>query len=98
MISSMTIWYSEDYFRDINAPAVLIQVPSTFACAQRIHEIADAVGIPAFTADPTQYTSIDGGGHLDAISAHKWSTQFVDWLTQLPQSSRHSRAKKNSHA
>jgi hypothetical protein len=76
---------AKDYGRDIDAAAVLIQVPSTFACAQRIREIADAVGIPAFTVNPTQYTSVDGGGHLDGISAHRWSTQFFDWLTQLPQ-------------
>jgi hypothetical protein len=63
----------------------LIQIPSAFACAQRVHELASAVGAPAFTVDPTQFTSIDGGGHLDSVSAQEYSRQLFAWLAQLPE-------------
>jgi len=64
---------------------VLIQLPSVFACAQRIHEIAAALDVPAFTVDPTQFSATDGGGHLDGISARKYTTMLFDWLEQQPE-------------
>jgi hypothetical protein len=76
---------AEDYLKKLGGTVVLIQMPSAFACAQRVHEIADTVGVSAFTVDPTQYSSVDGGGHLDGVSAHKWSTQFFTWLEQSPE-------------
>jgi hypothetical protein len=72
------------YLRAIGGVAVLIQVPSIFACAQRVHEIADAVGVLSFTVDPTLFSSNDGGGHLDAVSARKYSTMLFAWLENLP--------------
>lgn len=75
---------AKDYLKELGSAAVLIQIPSEGACAQRVHEIADALGVSAFTVDPTQYSTVDGGGHLDGVSAHKWSTQFFDWLAQTP--------------
>jgi len=73
-------------YRDaIGGALVLIQVPSTFACSQRVHEIAAALGVPAFTVDPTQFTSIDGGGHLDGISARNYSTMLFEWLERQPE-------------
>jgi hypothetical protein len=64
---------------------VLIQVPSAFACAQRVHEIAAAVGVSSFTVDPTLFSNNDGGGHLDAVSARRYSTVLFAWLEQLPE-------------
>jgi hypothetical protein len=51
----------------------------------RIHELAAALGVPSFTVDPTQFTSNDGGGHLDARGARKYSTMFFAWLEQQPE-------------
>lgn len=76
---------AKDYIREIGGAVTLIQMPSEFACAQRVHEIAHAVGVSAFTVDPTQFSSVDGGGHLDGIGAHKWSTRFFAWLAQSPE-------------
>jgi hypothetical protein len=65
--------------------AVLIQVPSAFACAQRVHEIAAALNVRALTAPAAQFTSGDGGGHLDGVSARKYTAQLFAWLEQLPE-------------
>jgi hypothetical protein len=43
---------ARSYLNEIGSDAVLIQVPSSFACAQRVHEPAAAVGVPAFTVRP----------------------------------------------
>jgi hypothetical protein len=70
------------YLKEIGGAAVLIQVPSAFACAQRLHELSAALTVPAFTVDQTQFTSIDGGGHLDGISARKYTAMLFAWLEQ----------------
>jgi hypothetical protein len=76
---------AREYAKAIGGEVILIQVPSSFACAERVHELASALGAPVFTVDPTQFTSYDGGGHLDRIGARKYSTMFFDWLAQLPE-------------
>ena len=73
------------YLDKIGGEAVLIQVPSSFACAQRVRELAAATGVTAFTVDQTQFTSVDGGGHLDDISARKYTAMLLGWLNQTPE-------------
>jgi hypothetical protein len=72
------------YLDQIGGATVLIQVPSAMACAQRVHELAAAVGVPAFTVDETQFSTIDGGGHLDRNSAGKYTAMLLGWLEQTP--------------
>ena len=74
---------AKSYVKAIGGDVALVQVPSAFACAQRVRELAAAVGVPAFTTDPTQFTSIDGGGHLDGPSAHRYSLMLAEWLERL---------------
>jgi len=76
---------AREYVRAIGGTVVLIQIPSAFACAQRVHEIAVAIEASALTVDATQFSSTDGGGHLDKISAQKYSGIFFTWLEQLPE-------------
>jgi hypothetical protein len=73
------------YFEAIGGSVVLMQVPSAFSCPQRVHELASAVAVPGFTVDAPQFSSTDGGGHLDGVSAKKYSTEFFAWLEQLPE-------------
>jgi hypothetical protein len=72
------------YLNEIGGTAVLIQVPSSFACAQRVHELATSVGVSAFTVDQTQFSSSDGGGHLDQPSARKYTGLLLAWLHHTP--------------
>jgi hypothetical protein len=76
---------ARDYVKAIGGSVVLMQVPSVVACAQRLHELASALAVPSFTVDPTQFSTVDGGGHLDLPSARKYSTAFFGWLEQLPE-------------
>ena len=75
---------ARSYLNEIGSDSVLIQVPSSFACAQRVHELAAAVGVPAFTVNQTQFSSSDGGGHLDQPSARKYTGLLLAWLQQTP--------------
>jgi hypothetical protein len=75
---------AKDFVKEIGGAVVLIQVPSSFACAQRVEELGAGIAAPSFTVDASQFTSIDGGGHLDRKSARKYSTMLFDWLEQLP--------------
>jgi hypothetical protein len=72
------------YVEAIGGAVFLIQMPSAFACAQRVQELASALAVPAYTVDPTQFSTTDGGGHLDGISARKYTTTFFGWLEQQP--------------
>ncbi len=73
------------YITEIGGVVILIEVPNAFACAQRVHELGSFLGVPAFTVGQTEFTSTDGGGHLDAASAHKYSEMLFAWLEQLPE-------------
>ena len=76
---------AQRYLAEVGGAAVLIQVPSKFACAQRVQELASALKIPALTVDETQFTAIDNGGHLDSAGAQKYSNILFAWLEQLPE-------------
>lgn len=67
----------------LGGSAVLVQVPSAVSCARRVHEIAAALTVPALAVPVTQFTSIDGGGHLDGVSARKYTTLLLAWLEQF---------------
>ena len=73
------------YVKEIGSAVVLIQVPSKFACAQRSHELGAALNVSALTVDPTEYTTIDNGMHLDAAGAQKYTKTLLSWLEQLPE-------------
>ncbi len=74
------------YVRALGGGAlVLTQVPSRVSCDQRVYELASALNVPAFTVDATQFSSWDGGGHLDGVSARKYTTMFFAWLEQRPE-------------
>jgi hypothetical protein len=73
------------YFEALGGPAILIQVPSAFSCAQRVHELASVVALPSFTTEPEQFSTSDGGGHLDRVSARRYTAMFFEWLEQVPE-------------
>jgi hypothetical protein len=68
------------YMDQIGGRVVLIQVPSVLACSPRIRHLADALGIPGFTVVPEQFSSGDGGGHLDRKGAKKYTAMLFAWL------------------
>jgi hypothetical protein len=73
------------YVEEIGGIVVLTQVPSRYSCIQQVRDIAAALAVPLFTINAEQFSSVDGGGHTDAVSAHRYTKAFFDWLVQLPQ-------------
>ena len=84
------------YVAEIGGAVILTQVPSKFSCARRINEIASGLAVPAFNVDAERFSSPDGGGHLDRISAQRYSTMFFSWLEQLSEFQRISKSKRES--
>jgi hypothetical protein len=73
------------YVGVIGGTVVLTQVPSRFSCARRVQAIAAGLAAPAFVVDAEQYSSPDGGGHLDRDSARRYSASFFTWFEELPE-------------
>jgi hypothetical protein len=73
------------YFDAIGGAVILIQVPSVLACSPRIRHLASALGVPAFTVVPEEFSSGDGGGHLDRKASRMYTTRIFAWLEQLPE-------------
>ena len=83
--SPREIEYAKRYVEAIGGVVVLTQVPSKFSCARRVDGIASALAVAALTVDAEQFSSPDGGGHLDRASARKYSALFFSWLERLPE-------------
>jgi len=73
---------AKKFLREIGGEHILMLVPSVIACNQRVKELGEALGVSAFTVDPTQFSSGDGGGHLDRRGSIKYSKLFFAWLEQ----------------
>jgi hypothetical protein len=73
------------YFDAIGGAVILIQVPSVIACAARIQHLASVLGVPSFTVTPEEYSTSDGGWHLDRKSSRMYTTRFLEWLERLPE-------------
>jgi hypothetical protein len=81
---SKEIEAASKFIHEIGGDVVVTQVPSKFSCYKRAQEIASALGVPLFAPDPSEFSTTDGGGHLDEISSTKYSKDFFAWLEQIP--------------
>ncbi|MGA7805250.1 hypothetical protein [Bradyrhizobium sp.] len=72
------------YVEALGGIAVLTQTPNKDSCARRVLDIASALTTPAITVDATQFTTADGGTHLDRIGAHEYTAVLFSQLEQLP--------------
>lgn len=75
-----TIELARQYLKDIGGRVVLMLVPHSQYCTTQAYELAKALGIEVLVPPDTEYTTIDGGGHLDRKGAIKF-TNFL--LTKL---------------
>jgi hypothetical protein len=64
----------------LKAPIVVTQIPSSFGCYRRAQRIASAIEAPLFAPDPADFSSTDGGSHLDQVSSARYTHEFLDWL------------------
>ena len=66
-VTPAAIDVAREYLKDIGGRAVLILVPHSQGCPQQVQELSAAMGVEAILPPPitSDYTTSDGGGHLD---------------------------------
>jgi hypothetical protein len=47
--------------------------------------LASALGIPDFTVAPKQFSTFDGGWHLDNNGSRLYTAKLFAWLEQQPE-------------
>ncbi len=73
---------ARNFATGIEGPIILTQIPSKFSCYRRAQQIASALGAPLFAPDPQNFSSTDGGSHLDGASSAIYTRAFLEWLVQ----------------
>ncbi|XUM22130.1 hypothetical protein ACRAVF_00335 [Bradyrhizobium oligotrophicum S58] len=71
---------ARDFVQSLGAPAVLTLVPNFHGCLTQVREIAAAIGVETALPARTDYSSWDGGGHLDARGAADFTRDLVGAL------------------
>ncbi|MET0222621.1 MAG: hypothetical protein ABW213_18375 [Tardiphaga sp.] len=71
---------ARDFVRSVDAPVVLTLIPNFHGCFNQVKEVAEAVGIETALPARTDYSSWDGGGHLDRNGAIDFTRDLVDAL------------------
>jgi len=71
---------ARDFVRSVGAPVVLTIVPNFHGCLTQVREIAEAVGVEIALPARTDYSSWDGGGHLDRNGAIEFTRDLVSAL------------------
>lgn len=71
---------ARDLVRSLGAPVVLTLVPNFHGCLTQVREIADAIGVETALPARTDYSSWDGGGHLDGRGAADFTRDLVGAL------------------
>jgi hypothetical protein len=71
---------ARDFFRSLGAPVVLMLVPNFHGCLTQMREIADAAGIEMALPARSDYSSWDGGGHLDRRGSITFTRDLVSAL------------------
>ncbi|WP_315721150.1 MULTISPECIES: hypothetical protein [unclassified Bradyrhizobium] len=73
---------ARDMVRSLGAPVVLAFVPNFHGCLTQVREIAAAIGIETALPSRTDYSSWDGGGHLDGQGAADFTRDLINALEQ----------------
>lgn len=71
---------ARDLMTALGAPVVLTLVPNYHGCLTQVHEIADAIGAEIALPLRTDYSSWDGGGHLDGRGAADFTGDLISAL------------------
>jgi len=71
-----TIDIGRSYLNDIGGNSILMLVPHSQYCPQQARELAQALHVEAIVPPAADYSSVDGGGHLD----HKGAVAFTEFV------------------
>ncbi len=82
--TASTVDVGRRYLAEIGGRTIFTLVPHSQYCPQQVRELAKALGVEAILPPSSQYTSVDGGGHLDQRGA----TAFTEYLLAALERSR----------
>jgi hypothetical protein len=68
---------ARDLVKSLGAPVVLTLVPNFHGCLAQMREVAKAVGLEVAEPGRTDYSSWDGGGHLDKAGSVAFTNDLV---------------------
>jgi len=71
---------ARDFIRSLGAPVVLTMVPNFHGCLTQVREVAEAIGVETALPARTDYSSWDGGGHLDHNGAIEFTSDLIGAL------------------
>jgi hypothetical protein len=71
---------ARDFVQSLGAPVVLTLVPNFRGCLTQMREVAQAVGLEVAQPERTDYSSWDGGGHLDKAGSIAFTDDLVTAL------------------
>lgn len=71
---------ARQFIEDIGGIVVLTTIPNLHYCEMQAREIAEASGVELILPGKTDYSSWDGGGHLDKRGAEEMTADFVQNL------------------
>lgn len=74
------IGYARDFVRSLGAPVVLTLVPNFHGCLTQMREIAKAIDVEVASPARTDYSSWDGGGHLDQNGSIAFTRDLIGAL------------------
>jgi hypothetical protein len=81
--SQQSIAAAERYLQRLGAVGVVLMViPYSTMCTTRLEGIATALGVPFISVDWKGMTTFDGGQHMDAEGAKKFTRILLDELAQ----------------
>ena len=83
---------AREFVRSLGAPVVMTLVPNFHGCRTQVRDVADAIGVEVAMTARTDYSSWDGGGHLD----HRGAADFtLDLVSALEKTSAFQRIREN---
>jgi hypothetical protein len=71
---------ARDFVQSLQAPVVLTLVPTVHGCMTQLREVAAAVGVETALPARIDYSSWDGGGHLDGQGAAAFTQDLITAL------------------
>ncbi|MGJ5130636.1 hypothetical protein [Bradyrhizobium oligotrophicum] len=81
--SERVVEIARHFVATVGSRVVLTLVPNTYYCEQQARELAQALGIDLVLTGKTDYSSYDGGGHLDRKGRERFTADLMTALERF---------------
>ncbi|WP_316180359.1 MULTISPECIES: hypothetical protein [unclassified Bradyrhizobium] len=81
--SEKVVEIARHFVATVGSRVVLTLVPNTYYCEQQARELAQALGIDLVLTGKTDYSSYDGGGHLDRKGRERFTADLMTALERF---------------